>query len=78
MPEDVHRAQDTSASAMAARNSFATTFSSTMAPGPIRHATQGMGRELTEGAAGIVGQPLLQTMASTSMTRALWAAFQAW
>ena len=37
----------------------------------------GIGLELADGASGIAGQPLLQVMASMSMTRAVWALFHA-
>ncbi len=38
----------------------------------------GMGRELADGADGTAGQPLGHVIASTSITRAVWALFHAW
>lgn len=38
----------------------------------------GMGREPADGPSGTAGQPLGQVTASTSITRAVWALFQAW
>lgn len=44
----------------------------------MKHRGYGMGREVMDGASGIEGQPLLQMMGSTSITRAVWALFHAW
>jgi hypothetical protein len=44
----------------------------------VKRRDYGMGLEVMDGASGIEGQPPLQMMGSTSITRAVWPLFHAW